>query len=63
MSNYPKWWDGADFTAKAAWLASTGRAKNFSEACSILGKRRRAKPAPRPTPQEYQIRNARMGLD
>lgn len=41
MRGEPSWWAGATFCAKAAWLTSTGRAKNFSEACSMLAKRRR----------------------
>jgi hypothetical protein len=37
------------FTAKAAHLVVTCQARDFTEACSILGRQRRAKKRPTPT--------------
>lgn len=47
MTDLPQWWSHGSFTAKAGWLAASGRAKSFTEACSMLAKMRsRKKPTP-----------------
>lgn len=35
----PNNWGTLGFTAKAGWLTQTGQARDYSEACSILGRR------------------------
>lgn len=43
--NLPPSWRRMGFTDKAAWLCLTKQAKNYFEACSMLAKRKRIKPA------------------
>ncbi len=61
----PSWWSGASFTAKAAWLQSSGHARTYGEACSLLAQRKK-KPAietRRVSVENYQQTLAKRGLD
>ncbi len=60
FSDLPSWWSGGSFTAKAAWLKHTGRAKSFEEACSMLA-RRRGKPAVET--RRVSVENYQAGLE
>ena len=62
MITYPSWWSGASFTAKAAWLRSSGHARNYPEACAMLARRPRTRKV-RPTVQEYNDRLAKLNID
>lgn len=42
--NYPSWWKGASFVVRAGWLKSSGHARTYEEACSMLARKKR--PAP-----------------
>jgi len=64
-SEHPSWWNGAQITAKAAWLHYTHRAKTIEEAFSMLA-RRKKKPAietRRISVERYQDNLAKRGLD
>lgn len=41
--NLPYFWKGMSFTARAGWLLAAGRARDYSEACSMLAKMKRPK--------------------
>jgi len=65
VTPYPSWWSGGSFDAKAAWLKQTGRARDYSHACQILGARGRKKAAlvRKPTVAAYQLGLEKRGLD
>lgn len=59
---YPSWWSGASFTAKAAWLVYSHHAGTFSAACTML----RKKPAVRsvrPSVAQYQAGLRKLNLE
>lgn len=58
----PSWWRGADFSAKAAWLKSTGQARTFEEACGMLGRRKCRTEPPKISVQDYQAALEKRGL-
>ncbi len=43
----PSFWKGMSFTAKAAHLCTTKQAKDYSDACRILGSMKKKRVTPR----------------
>lgn len=57
----PYFWKGMGFCQKAAYLCSTSQARDYSDACRILGsmkkKRPRAAPANKPAENLWYFRD------
>lgn len=59
--NWPPHIRRAGFTVKAAYLCSSGKARDYSEACSMLAKLRRTA-VKRPTVLQYNKRLEQLNL-